>query len=154
LSFKSPTVELSWHSATRMGSVYQDVVRLSGRRSRCPRAGLVPSCESLTEVSTLQNSAPDQDRGPSPQPRRILAIVNPIAGPRGVPRNPKDLMDRAEKLGVPLQVVETRPGAECEALISALDGSFDCLLAVGGDGTVMEVAQAAMKRGLPLAILP
>ena len=80
--------------------------------------------------------------------------MNPIAGPRGVPRNPKDLLERAEKLGVNLQVVETRPGIECEGLVANHEGSFDCLLAVGGDGTVMEVAQAAMKRGVPLAILP
>jgi len=80
--------------------------------------------------------------------------VNPIAGPRGVPRNPKDLLDRAERLGVSLQVLETKPGTDCETLIANLEGSFDCLLAVGGDGTVIEVAQAAMKRGVPLAILP
>lgn len=80
--------------------------------------------------------------------------MNPIAGPRGIPRNPKDLLERAEKLGVSLQVLETRAGMDCEALIANHEGSFDCLLAVGGDGTVMEVAQAAMKRGVPLAILP
>ena len=80
--------------------------------------------------------------------------MNPIAGPRGVPRNPKDLLERAEKLGFPLQVLETRPGVECETVIAAYEGTFDCLLAVGGDGTVMEVAQAAMKRGVPLAVLP
>jgi YegS/Rv2252/BmrU family lipid kinase len=116
------------------------------------QADLMPSSEGPAEVSTLQNSAPDQDT--APQPRRILAVVNPIAGPRGVPRNPKDLLDRAEKLGVVLQVLETQPGMECETLIATREGSFDCLLAVGGDGTVIEVAQAAMKRGIPLAILP
>jgi diacylglycerol kinase family enzyme len=80
--------------------------------------------------------------------------VNPIAGPRGVPRNPKDLLERAEKLGVSLQVVETQPHMDGETLIATREGTFDCLLAVGGDGTVIEVAQAAMKRGIPLAILP
>ena len=105
----------------------------------------------------LQDSASPQDsarENAAATPRRILAVVNPIAGPRGVPRNPKDLLDRAEKLGMSLEVVETQPDQACEVAIAALDGSFDCLLAVGGDGTVKEVAQAAMKRGIPLAVLP
>jgi diacylglycerol kinase (ATP) len=110
------------------------------------------------EMSALQRSAMDKDResgatSSAPQ-RRILAVVNPIAGPRGVPRNPKDLRDRAEKLGISLDVVETEPHQPGETVIATREGSFDCLLAVGGDGTVMEVAEAAMKRGVPLAILP
>ena len=81
-------------------------------------------------------------------------MVNPVAGPRAIPKPNRDLRRWAERLGVDLAVVETRPDLNGAAVVEATPGEYDCLLAVGGDGTVMEVAGAAMKLGLPLAILP
>jgi YegS/Rv2252/BmrU family lipid kinase len=86
--------------------------------------------------------------------RRILAVLNPVAGPRAIPRPTKELRRWAERLGVHLDIVETRPDLNGGAAAVAADGEYDCLLAVGGDGTVMEVAGAAMTMGIPLAILP
>ncbi len=86
--------------------------------------------------------------------RRILAVLNPVAGPRAIPRPTKELRRWAERLGVQLDIVETRADLNGEAVVETAGGEYDCLLAVGGDGTVMEVAGAAMKLGIPLAILP
>jgi len=86
--------------------------------------------------------------------RRILAVINPVAGPWGSQRAVKDLVERARKLGAELEVVETRPDLDGQAAVATMTGSYDCYLAMGGDGTVMEVAEAAMKNGVPMAILP
>jgi YegS/Rv2252/BmrU family lipid kinase len=94
------------------------------------------------------------DRAPRLQHRRILAVVNPVAGPRGSQRAVKDLVERAEKLGVELDVVETRPDLHGDEAVASRPGRYDCYLAMGGDGTVMDVAEAAMKNGVPMAILP
>jgi len=86
--------------------------------------------------------------------RRILAVVNPVAGPRGSQRAVKDLVDRADKLGIDVGVVETRPDLNGEQAVASKTGDYDCYLALGGDGTVMEVAEAAMKNKVPMAVLP
>lgn len=114
---------------------------------------------SLEEVLSLQNPARPRDADSEEvssrlRNRRILAVVNPVAGPSGVTTNLRDLIERAQKLGVTLQVVETRADLNGEQAVAATPGEFDCYLAVGGDGTVKEVAEAAMKNGVPLAILP
>lgn len=89
-----------------------------------------------------------------PRNRRILAVVNPVSGPWRSQRSLRDLVDRARKLGAELDVVETRPDLDGQAAVASASGTYDCYLAVGGDGTVMEVAEAAMKNGVPMAILP
>jgi YegS/Rv2252/BmrU family lipid kinase len=81
-------------------------------------------------------------------------VVNPVAGPLGSQRALKDLIDRAEKMGVDLDVVETRIDFNGTDAAASRERDYDCYLALGGDGTVMEVAEAAMARNVPLAILP
>ncbi len=88
--------------------------------------------------------------------RRILAVVNPVAGPRGSQRAARDLRERASRLGVDLDVVETRADFDGAQAVDSVEGhaGYDCYLVLGGDGTVMEVAGAAMRDDLPLAIIP
>jgi YegS/Rv2252/BmrU family lipid kinase len=85
---------------------------------------------------------------------RLLVVVNPVAGPRGSQRALKDVLERAEKLGLDLDVVETRPDFDGGQAVRSGTGRYDCYLVLGGDGTVMEVAEMAMKDGVPMAILP
>jgi YegS/Rv2252/BmrU family lipid kinase len=65
-----------------------------------------------------------------------------------------DLIDRAEKMGVHLDTVETRLDLNGVEAVSSMPEDYDCYIALGGDGTVMEVAEAAMRDGVPMAILP
>jgi diacylglycerol kinase family enzyme len=66
----------------------------------------------------------------------------------------EDLRERARKAGVSLEVVETRSGASLDSLVAERAGPFDCYMAVGGDGTVLETAELAMRDNLPLAVIP
>lgn len=81
-------------------------------------------------------------------------VVNPVAGPRGSQRALKDVLERGEKMGLTLDVVETRPDFDGRDAVRSGTGPYDCYLVLGGDGTVMEVAEMAMKDGVPMAILP
>jgi len=102
-----------------------------------------------------QQSPFSHDAPPThPRHRRILAVVNPVSGPRGSQGAIADMQERARKAGVTMEVVETRPGTAAEALVAEQAGPFDCYLAVGGDGTVLEVAELAIRDGLPLAVVP
>ena len=89
-----------------------------------------------------------------PKRRRILAVVNPVSGPRTAAKPAKELGDRAAKLGVDLDIVETTPDLDGEAAVLSRTGDYDCYLVWGGDGTVMEVASAAIRTGTPMAVVP
>jgi diacylglycerol kinase (ATP) len=104
----------------------------------------------------MREGAAGESRKPGARHRRILAVVNPVAGPRGSQRAARDLRERAAKIGVDLDVVETRPDCDGYAAVNATltETPYDCYLVLGGDGTVMEVAGAAMRDGVPLAIIP
>ena len=98
-------------------------------------------------------TGPETDRNDQPSGRRlthkrILAVVNPVAGPRGTQRATRDLVDRAEKMGVQIDTVETRLDLNGVDAVSSMTKDYDCYMALGGDGTVMEVAEAAMELGI------
>ena len=84
----------------------------------------------------------------------MLCVVNPVAGPRGSERAARALQEKAKRLGVELDMVETRPGFDGTAAASSRSGDYQAYIAVGGDGTVMQVARAAMRDGIPLAVVP
>lgn len=86
--------------------------------------------------------------------RRLLAVVNPVAGPVGSQRSARDLKEKAKRLGIELDLVETRPDLDGEAAVATMNKTYDVYIAMGGDGTVKEVARAAMKNNVPLAIIP
>lgn len=94
------------------------------------------------------------DEAPQEARRRMLCVVNPVAGPRGSERTARALKEKAERLGVDLDMVRTRPGLNGTAAATTRSGDYEAYIAVGGDGTVMEVARAAMRDGVPMAIVP
>ena len=85
---------------------------------------------------------------------RVLAVVNPVSGTYRYERTVRELTTAAKRLGVDLDVVLTREDLDGTAAVRSKRGPYDVYLAVGGDGTVMEVAAAAMEDDIPLAVLP
>lgn len=102
------------------------------------------------EAHTVEGS----DRRSTAQHRRILAVVNPVSGIYSHEKTIRELRERAARMDVDLEVVETRKDQDIETAIRSVQGPFDCYLAVGGDGTVVETASVAMRDGIPLAMLP
>jgi YegS/Rv2252/BmrU family lipid kinase len=85
---------------------------------------------------------------------KIKFIVNPIAGFR---RNKQHIIERLQKLPgefeVAIEKTTCRGDAKKIAAGAAVEG-FDTVVAVGGDGTVNEVASGLVGTGTALGIVP
>lgn len=87
---------------------------------------------------------------------RRLAIVNPAAGRGRVRREWPRLSKRLRDAGLEFDCAETREPGEAVALAERAAKEFDVVIAVGGDGTVHEVANGLLRAGgaAALGVLP
>lgn len=87
--------------------------------------------------------------------RRACLIVNPNSGVGRRRRHIREsLVQWAAEAGLDAQIRPTeRPGHAREIARDA-GAQFDCIVAVGGDGTVNEVACGAIESGVPIGIIP
>lgn len=86
--------------------------------------------------------------------RRAVLIWNPAAGGRQRRRLDAALPVLASE-GVEVEAVSTTgPGDATRLAAAAADDGADLVLAMGGDGTVREVAAGLLGREVPLGILP
>ena len=83
--------------------------------------------------------------------RRYVAFVNPST--RGNAKRLMKSLRKAAPAGVEIDIHETT-SASIDPSIIPNDGSVEAVIAVGGDGTVSEVATALRDRDIPLAIIP
>ncbi len=86
---------------------------------------------------------------------RALLIYNPRAGPIAVPHEMRDIRTYLEQHGWRVGLEETRARLEATQLAreAAKDGA-DVVVAVGGDGTVNEVARGLVGTDTALGVLP
>ena len=87
--------------------------------------------------------------------RRALVIVNPVAGKRAAGQNLERLEKRLSEADFEFEMRETT--GEGDALDWARSAEdVDLVIALGGDGTVMEVMSGLIEahRGIPLAQIP
>lgn len=85
--------------------------------------------------------------------RRIVAVVNPVSGRRGVQATLRAIEDRLVANGASLEVrVTSRPGEATDLAARAADRA-DALLVVGGDGTLCEAVNGLIHRLVPVAVL-
>lgn len=86
---------------------------------------------------------------------RCLMIVNPASGTISKHRVIPHVCDRLDKLGINYTVSNTRyPGHAKEIAAKAAADGYDVVIAVGGDGTVNEVASGLVGTSTALAIIP
>jgi len=92
-------------------------------------------------------------------PRTVLVIFNPTAGWRRRARLDR-VLARLNELGASVTLYETTARGDAErAAREAPAGRYDVIVAAGGDGTINEVINGLMERGmagrhLPLGIIP
>lgn len=91
---------------------------------------------------------------PHAAPRRVTIVFNPTAG-----RSRRDKLDAViaelEKLGCPVNVLETTAPGHAEKIAQQLDeATVDILAAAGGDGTVNEVVNGIKGKPVALAVIP
>ncbi len=87
---------------------------------------------------------------------KILFIVNPIAGRDKAKKSIPLIEEKMDKLNIEYSIAVTKEPKEATSLtISGLDNGFDSIVAVGGDGTINEVAMGIIKKGHgTLGIIP
>lgn len=86
---------------------------------------------------------------------RCMMIVNPASGTVSKHRIVPHVCKRLDRLGVKYDVSATRyPGHAVELARKAAADGYDVVIAVGGDGTVNEVATGLVGSATALAIVP
>jgi YegS/Rv2252/BmrU family lipid kinase len=86
--------------------------------------------------------------------RRTLVIVNPSTGTVPQWRLRQLLRRTADRTGIELTFVETQYADHAVELVKEHAAGFDTVVAVGGDGTVSEVAAGAVGTDLVIGIVP
>ncbi len=86
---------------------------------------------------------------------RVQAIINPISGVGSKRKIPKMLEEVCREKGFSLSIAFTEyPGHASELTRKALEEGFNCIIAVGGDGTVNEIAKTMLHSDAVLGIIP
>lgn len=86
---------------------------------------------------------------------RVKAIINPISGVGSKRKIPRMLEELCKAKGYPLSVAFTEyAGHASELTRQALNEGYSCIIAVGGDGTVNEVAKTMLHSDAVLGIIP
>ena len=86
--------------------------------------------------------------------KRILFIVNPISGNRNKKRFSGLATPELAGMNVSYEIVYTEGPGHATQLAAAAVGAVDVVAAVGGDGTLNEVARGLMGSDTPMAIVP
>lgn len=85
----------------------------------------------------------------------IQAIINPISGVGSKRRIPKMIEQMCTVGNTSLEISFTEyPGHASELTREALDKGASCIIAVGGDGTVNEIARSMLHSNAVLGIVP
>jgi diacylglycerol kinase (ATP) len=96
------------------------------------------------------------DEAPAVLRRRVLIIVNPVAGRSGSSRRRLARVVAAlERRGCAVVLRRAGPGGgDVEGLARAAEPEFDIIVAAGGDGTLNAVVNGMEAAPRPVAILP
>jgi len=85
--------------------------------------------------------------------KNIYLIINPVSGQGKVPVG--EIRAKFDGLGDRLEVHETKPDLSAKTIAEgAVSQGADLVIAFGGDGTMLEVAEALIDTRVPLAVIP
>jgi diacylglycerol kinase (ATP) len=102
-----------------------------------------------------RRSTDPRSAGIPAQRRRILVILNPVAGrSRRARRRWRRVLAELERLGCAVTVRPTAGAGDATRLARAAEPEFDLVVAAGGDGTVNEVANGLDGSSRILGVLP
>lgn len=89
------------------------------------------------------------------KPSRILAIINPISGVGSKTRIPGLLADAYNSREEELLITYTKGEGHATRLVKeAIENDIDSIIAVGGDGTINEIASALHGSHVKMGIIP
>jgi YegS/Rv2252/BmrU family lipid kinase len=84
-----------------------------------------------------------------------FVVLNPVAGTTDPERLERRIIRRFESSGWTLEIHRTEAQEQIPKIVSqAVESRPDMVVAVGGDGTVSEVADGLVGTGVPLGLIP
>ena len=86
--------------------------------------------------------------------KSLLFIVNKYSGPHYHPRVEREIIDTCANHQIECRIEFTKKRGHATELARNGIGNFDAILAVGGDGTVNEVARALVNTSNLMGIIP
>lgn len=87
--------------------------------------------------------------------KRALAIINPISGVKSKTTIPQQLQEAFNNSEWELFITYTKRSMHAYELASeAVDKGFELVIAIGGDGTINEIAKALVNKNASLGIIP
>jgi YegS/Rv2252/BmrU family lipid kinase len=87
--------------------------------------------------------------------KKVHVIINPVSGAGSKARVVEMITSRCLSSEVALDLLYTeRMGHATELARKAIDAGADCVIAVGGDGTVNEIAKTLLHSDVALGIIP
>jgi len=85
--------------------------------------------------------------------KKIHLIINPVSGQGVVPV--EEIRSKFNVLGDRLTVHETKPDVSARTIAEeAVSKGADLVVAFGGDGTMLQVAEGLINTGVPLGVIP
>lgn len=86
---------------------------------------------------------------------KVQAIINPISGVGSKRKIPKMIEEMCKEAGHELNLTFTEYAGHASIVTrQAIDQGADCVIAVGGDGTVNEIARSMVHTNATLGIIP
>lgn len=87
--------------------------------------------------------------------KRALAIINPISGTASKNNLPGRLAEAYQETDIQLYISYTKAAGHAYDLAKkAVEDGFEYVIAIGGDGTINEIAQALLHSPTTLGIIP
>jgi YegS/Rv2252/BmrU family lipid kinase len=87
--------------------------------------------------------------------QKIYAVINPVSGVGSKDKIPDMIASCCIERGISMHIEYTGHAGHAKELASkAVRDGADCVIAVGGDGTVNEIAQNLLHTGVVLGIIP
>lgn len=85
---------------------------------------------------------------------KLLFIVNPIAGKGNTRDAIPYIKSFCESNGFEFRIIETTKPGEAPQIVQDNCAGYSAVIAVGGDGTVLEVTNGLVETDIPLGVLP
>ncbi len=86
--------------------------------------------------------------------KELLFIINPISGGRSKARMERIINLNLNAVKFNYQITYTKYAQHGQKIVEERADDFDAVIAVGGDGTINEIAQSLSLKNIPMGIVP
>ena len=86
--------------------------------------------------------------------KKLLFIINPISGGKSKAKLEEIIKAQADIVTFDFEIIFTEYARHAKEIVEDKATEFDAVIAVGGDGTINEIAKSLSEKDIPLGIIP